>query len=116
MPHISAETKSIDNKAHLKTVRWCLAAGDPMASQFFAVEFSGVSTVCLAHIVVDRYSRGYNVYSKAIGQMLASQIQVVLDEQKNFVVEFSVVVSIWRAHIIDETHFPEDNCKCSLDR
>src|SRR5258706_15192328 len=80
-----------------------------MACHFFAVEFSGVSTVCLAHIVVDRYSRGYNVYSKAIGQMPAARIQGVLDGQKIFVVEFSGVGTIWLAHIIVETDSKEYN-------
>ena len=42
--------------------------------QFLADGISGVGTACLAHIIADRYSREYNAYSKAIGQIQAAWI------------------------------------------
>ena len=48
------------------------------AGNFSQLSFGGVGAACLPHIIVDRYSREYFVYSKAIGQMQAAQIQRVL--------------------------------------
>ena len=46
--------------------------------QLYADGISGVDTACLAHIIADRHSREYNAYSKAIRQMQAAQICLLL--------------------------------------
>jgi hypothetical protein len=52
--------------------------------QFFAAGFSGVGAACLPDIIVEMYSREYNVHFRTIGQGLAASIHRVLKGQPVF--------------------------------
>jgi hypothetical protein len=43
-----------------------------------------VGTICPAHIIVDTHSREYNVYFRAMGQMLAAPDPLVTQLQPVF--------------------------------
>ena len=52
--------------------------------QLFAAEFSGVGTACLPDIIIEMYSREYNVHFRSIGKRLAAPIHRVLKGQPVF--------------------------------
>jgi hypothetical protein len=52
--------------------------------QLFAAELSGVGTACLPDIIVEMYSREYNVHFRSIRKRLAAPIHRVLGWQPVF--------------------------------
>jgi hypothetical protein len=78
--------------------------------QYFAAEISGVGTACLPDIIVEMYSREYNMHCRAIRQGLVScEFTGYSRGSQFFVVEFSGVGTVSLAHIIADMHSQEYN-------